>query len=169
MLIQVKFIPIFLQADDPDLDDVIIYRIFGDVKATGENILDIKEKAFKINEQSGELMLNFIPQDNMKGQFEFEVEARDLVNHTDYAEVKVFIVAESDRIKFVFLNSANDIIKNIEIADIVAVLSRLYGYDCNVDDILTAEVNGVAQETLTDMRVHFLKDNEAVPASNIQA
>lgn len=151
------------------MDDVIIYRIFGDVKATGENILDIKEKAFKINEQSGELMLNFIPQDNMKGQFEFEVEARDLVNHTDYAKVKVFIVAESDRIKFVFLNSANDIIKNIEISDIVAVLSRLYGYDCNVDDILTAEVNGVAQETLTDMRVHFLKDNEVVPASNIQA
>lgn len=152
------------------MNDVISYEILEEsITATGENIQDIKGKAFKIDKKSGELMLNFLPQDNMKGFFEFKVEARDLVGHPDIAKIKIFIVSETNRIKFVLLNNANEVVKNIEANKIAAVLANLYGYDCNIDDILTAEVNGVAQETLTDVRAHFLKDNEPIEASIIQA
>lgn len=152
------------------MNDVVTYVILEDsIKTSGVNIEDIKDKAFKIDGKSGELMLNFIPQDSMNGFFEFKVEARDSAYHTDQTTIKVFIVAESNRIKFMFLNSASDVVKNVESNQIAAILSRFYGYDCNVDDVLTSELNGIAQETLTDIRVHFLENNEAVEASIIQA
>ena len=34
--------------------------------------------------------------------------------------------------------------------------------DCNIDDIIRAEINGVAKESQTNLRAHFLRNNEAI-------
>lgn len=48
----------------------------------------------------------------MKGFFDFSVQAKDLVDHTDTATVKIFIVAEFNRVTFVFINSLSQFTEN---------------------------------------------------------
>lgn len=97
---------ITLFAEDPDLNDVVTYYLMTETITTnGENIEEFKESAFIVGEFTGILTLNFKVQPlTMKGFFEFKVQANDLVNHTDEASVKVFLVAEANRVTFVFLN-----------------------------------------------------------------
>lgn len=55
----------------------------------------------------------------------------------------------------------------IYLLQIIRTLRDFYGYECNIDDILKAEINNVAQENITNVRAHFINNNEAVEASEI--
>ena len=103
---------IILKATDPDLDDVITFSLVeGSVKADGADISDVKDNMFKVD-KTGEVRLNNPVKESMRGFFEFTVQANDLVNHTDTAEVKIFIVAETNRVTFVFINDASQFVEN---------------------------------------------------------
>lgn len=58
----------------------------------------------------------------MAGFFEFNVLAKDLVDHTDTATVKIFIVAESNRVTFVFINPVSQFAANPLLQSIVSQL-----------------------------------------------
>ena len=85
--------------------------IEGSVYAEGTDIVEIKDTAFKV-EAAGEVRLNFAVKDTMKGFFGFNVQAKDLVDHMDTAAVKIFIVAESNRVTFVFINPISQFTDN---------------------------------------------------------
>lgn len=79
--------------------------------------------------------------------------------------MKVFIISESNRVTFVFLNDKDTVDSQREW--IARLLTNFYEFECNIDDVVKAEVNGVALDTTTNMRAHFIKDNEAIEASQI--
>ena len=92
---ELRKILLTLFASDPDLDDKITYFLLYDtIKITGNNLNDVKDTPFIVNKDTGVLLLNFKPKALMKGFFEFEVEARDLVNHTDNAAVKIYLISD---------------------------------------------------------------------------
>lgn len=47
------------------------------------------------------------------------------------------------------------------------LFSQYYEYDCYIDDVTKAEVQGVAQEQITTVRAHFIKNNEAIESAEI--
>lgn len=154
-----------LLALDPDLDDLVTYSLLS-VVATGENLADVKDSAFVVNRLTGALTLNFRVQANMKGFFELEVEARDLVDHTDKASVKIYLVAEANRVTFVFLNEV-DSVRGVDQQRLAEIFSSAYEASCIIDEIQATSVDGVAQQRLTDLRVHFVRNDEALEAREI--
>lgn len=160
-----------LVAIDPDLNDVVTYHLITEsIVATGENIEDVKITAFSVDEVNGYLKLNFQLQPSMKGFFEFKVEARDSLGdvpgHKDEASVKVYLVAEANRVTFIFLNDVATV-QSVDVQRLAAIFSNAYGAECVIDEILATYVNEAEQERLTDVRVHFVKNNEALEASQI--
>lgn len=150
------------------MNDVITYHLLNEtITATGEGIQEIKDTAFLVHNETGDLILKTKLQSWMSGFFDFKVLANDSV-HTDQASVKIFIIADTNRVTFVLLNKAEDV-RKMNRTQISEVFTGAYKYDCNIDDIVTADVEGVAQDTLSNLRAHFIKDNEAIDASKIQA
>lgn len=72
-----------------------------------------------------------------------------------------------NRLTFTFYNNANEIINNVNHQQLTGIFSEFFGGECNIDDILPKEINGVAQVNLADVRVHFIRNNEAVEATEI--
>lgn len=166
-----KKILLTLVATDLDLNDIVTYHLMTDTMiATGENIEDVKNSAFLVNKENGALTLNFQLQPSMKGYFDFKVEARDLLGdvpgHKDEASVKIYLVAEANRVTFVFLNEVA-FVQSVDSQQVAVIFSAAYEAECVIDDILATVVNAVAQERLTDVRVHFVKNNEALDATEI--
>jgi hypothetical protein len=156
-----------LFALDPDLDDVVTYSLLSEsMVASGENLADVKDTAFVVNRLTGALTLNFRVQANMKGFFEFKVEARDLVDHTDEASVKIYLVAEANRVTFVFLNEV-EAVRGVDQQRLAEIFSSAYEASCIIDEIQATSIDGVAQQRLTDLRVHFVRNDEALEAREI--
>lgn len=156
-----------VHANDPDLNDVVSYFILNEtIRATDEKLQDAKDSAFILNPQTGDLSWNFKLQNDEKGYFEFKVQARDLVNHTDETTVKVYLVAEANRVTFVFLNNYEQV-RAVNQDVLASIFSAAYEAECIIDEILGSFVNGEVQNQLTDLRAHFIKNNEAIEAEEI--
>lgn len=71
---------LFIQAFDPDLDDIITYFIqSGSYLASDTSLKDIvQNNPFELHPDSGELKLNFAVAAEMKGYIEFKIQAFDL-------------------------------------------------------------------------------------------
>lgn len=65
-----------------------------------------------LNIDTGELRLNSYVTSNMQGYMMFNVVASDMAGHTDVTSVKIFIVSEKNRVKFVFLSDIEVIRRN---------------------------------------------------------
>lgn len=103
-------------AFDPDTvdEDQLIYYILPDtIVAQGTNLEGIKDSAFVMEPISGIIRLDRAIDDSHTGYFEFMIEVRDsetgLGPHTDQARVKIYIIAESNRVSFIFLNTLEDV------------------------------------------------------------
>lgn len=156
-----------VHANDPDLNDVVTYYILNETIAVTDNKLwDAKDSAFILNAQTGDLSWNYKLQNDEKGYFEFQVQARDLVNHTDQSKVKVYLVAEANRVTFVFLNNY-EVVRAVNQDELASIFSAAYDAECIIDEILGTFVDGVVQDQLTDLRAHFIKNNEALEADDI--
>lgn len=157
-----------LFATDPDLDDEITYTIVpGSTVATGENLDNVKDTAFEVNPRNGELKLKFQVQPNMKGYFDFEVQATDLVDHTDEASVRIYLVAEANRVTFVFQNDTATV-QSVDQQRLAEIFSIAYQATCIIDEIREKLIDGAAQEKLTDLRVHFVSlEHEPIDAKSI--
>ncbi|XP_070502052.1 cadherin-AgCad1-like isoform X3 [Chironomus tepperi] len=160
---------ISLEATDPDLNDVITYRLLKDtIEVSNEDLNNLKDSAFLVNSVTGNLLLNFEVQSTMSGFFTFQVEACDLANHTDTANVKIYIVADLNRVTFTFRNTVDEV-KAVDQLLLAQIFSDAYKADCIIDDILPYQTStGIVDDKETNFRVHFVKDNEAISAEDIE-
>ncbi|XP_053671456.1 cadherin-23-like [Anopheles nili] len=164
--------PLFrVYAEDPDEDEIIRYEVVpGSERAVGEN-LQTDSLPFRLHPDSGELTLTQKVQPNQKGYYEFTLIAFDRDDtHNDTVPAKVYIVSESNRVTFVFLNNVEEIDKPDVREYLAQQLSSSYEMECNIDDIdqALAERQEGAGSVLTDVRTHFIQNNQAVEASRIQ-
>jgi hypothetical protein len=158
-----------LEATDPDLNDVITFKLLNDtIRVSNEALSYLKDSAFKVNAITGDLILNFKVQSTMSGYFTFQVEACDLANHTDTTNIKIYIVADLNRVIFTFRNTVDEV-KAVDQSMLTQIFSNAYDSECIVDDILPFQTStGVVDETETNFRVHFVKDSEAISAEEIE-
>lgn len=84
------------------------------IKTVGQNIEEFKNQMFTLDKDSGQVNLTTSVKDNMKGYFEFTVIALDLKENSnnDTAPVKIYVIAENNRINFEFSNNATHIESN---------------------------------------------------------
>lgn len=151
-----------LEATDLDLDDIVTYFMLTDsMKISDDTLLNVKERAFLVNQNSGALNLNFQVEPSMMGYFEFQVEARDLVNHTDTADVKIFIVAEANQNDFPFYNTSDEV-KSVDQLRLAEILTGSYEAECVIDDILPLK-----DGTESFLRAHFIRNDEAINKEEI--
>lgn len=93
-----------LKAIDPDLglNAKLSYFQVGKIHRTiAEGLESVKEPSFLIEKDTGSLKLNFDPQKDMKGYFDFTVVVRDRDGLNDTAHVFIYLLREDQRVKFV--------------------------------------------------------------------
>ncbi|KAL9913563.1 cadherin-AgCad1-like [Glossina fuscipes fuscipes] len=167
------------QATDADSDDQIIFEIIEDsYERNGEFIPGNLTDFLILDKNNGSLNLLTYVNNNMKGYLEFQIKALDRLRHYDTAQVKIYIVSEKNRVKFVFLSDIEKIRDNQQY--LREQFQLIYGYDiCNIDaieDITSLEANKFTihpsanhtQAFITEITVHFIHDNEAVNAQEIE-
>ncbi|XP_075148855.1 cadherin-AgCad1-like [Haematobia irritans] len=170
-----------VHAYDPDLEDQIIFDIDVDsFESHGSHLFQKFSDVFLLDQETGVLTLNTYIANNMQGFMMFNVQAIDLIGHKDVSAIKIFLVSESNRVKFVFLSDMEVIRKNEQY--LRETFQELYGYDiCNIDAIddvtnTQASKGTVRRQTavntisgfITEVRAHFIHNNEAVDSSEIK-
>ena len=111
------FLHLFLKAIDPDEgpNGKIRYSIIGSSQSNDAEFLEnFKNEPFVVNSDNGEISLNFDPQLNMKGYFEFEVMANDSDNLQDLAKVKIYLLRNDQRVLFVLRLTPQEIRERLE-------------------------------------------------------
>ena len=104
-----------------------------------------------LNSTSGEVILNFDPLEGMKGHFEFVVTAIDPSGHLDAAKVKIYLIREDQKVRFVVRSHPSEIRSRID--DFRSVLAKATGAIVNVDSL---EAHGTNDRTKTDVLLHFV-------------
>lgn len=100
-----------VKAIDPDKDDVVTYHILPETMQSSPSLASVKDVAFEIVPLTdpGEVKLRIKVLDSYSGHFTFTIQARDLVDHTDETQVRVYIIAESNRVSFIFTNTREEV------------------------------------------------------------
>ncbi|RWS28589.1 cadherin-23-like protein [Leptotrombidium deliense] len=151
-----------VKAVDPDLgpNSVVNYYIIGPQKKKLSVGLDsIKEEPFLINRRSGEISLNFDPQRNMKGYFEFEVLANDTDGLADSAKVKIYLLREDQRVRFVLRLTPYELRERLD--KFRDVLGNITGAIVNLDGYkFHANSDGSVDKKKTDLFLHFVNPND---------
>lgn len=141
----------YVTASDPDLSQDLRYSLDGKIETSGDSIAleGIRAPAFLVEPDTGKLMVNFAPQKEMKGHFKFGVRVVDGAGHVDKADVKIYLVREDQRVKFVFRADPAEIQKGID--HFTNRLARVTEAIVNVDDFRAHENDeGVVDRTKTD-------------------
>ena len=104
----------FMWVAATDLDDgrnaEIEYTVCSGVKhMDSEGFGREEEKLFLIDRTTGEVLLNFDPQENQKGYFRFSVCARDPGGQGDTATVVVYLLRQDQRVRFVTRSQPEEI------------------------------------------------------------
>ncbi|XP_059472061.1 cadherin-23-like [Neocloeon triangulifer] len=149
-----------ITASDSDVGDTLTYKIIpGTMSASESYLVEVMDNAFDLDPNTGYLKTKFAPQDYMKGYFTFDVEAKDSVNNVATTKVKIYIINDSNRVKFFFLNEVPDVDSQRDfIAD---VFTRNLGDKCAIDYV-TQSTEGRA-DTVTMVRTHFIDQNANLP------
>lgn len=100
-----------VRAIDPDKDDVVTYHILKETMEASPSLSSVKDIAFEIvpNTDPGEVKLQIKVLESYSGYFTFTIQARDLVDHTDEAQVRIYIIGESNRVSFIFRNTREEV------------------------------------------------------------
>ncbi|QQP36224.1 Putative LOC100748423, partial [Caligus rogercresseyi] len=158
-----EFGAVFMSVHATDADDQssLYYSISHDILHSNrsEGIQDIHKPEFIINPETGELLVNFDVQKNMKGFFSFKVRVRDEADdeehHSDEAEVRVYLLRPDQRVRFVVRSRPSEIRERIE--DFAQVLQSVTGALVNVDALLVhKDEQGLLDRTKTDVLLHFV-------------
>lgn len=100
-----------VRAIDPDKDDVVTYHLLAATMEASPSLTSVKDMAFDIVPYTdpGEVKLQIKVLESYSGYFTFTIQARDLVDHTDEVTVRVYIIAESNRVSFIFRNTREQV------------------------------------------------------------
>ncbi|XP_049789609.1 cadherin-23-like [Schistocerca nitens] len=151
-----------VKATDPDLNDVVTYRLYGDISASTDSLTSIKDNALLV-EENGDIVLNFEPQDeSLDGFFSFEVRARDsfspddVFGHYADAEVQVHVISNIHRVTFQFLNNRTYVESTRDMME--DIFSDVFQYDCGIESTKQSvdPSSGLALADSTDVVAHFV-------------
>lgn len=109
----------FMRVEAVDLDEglnaKISYYLIGEVRQTlSEGLENIRTAPFLVDEESGEIQLNFDPQKGMKGYFDFMVLANDTAGMKDVAHVFIYLLREDQKVRIVFRLQPNELRDKIQ-------------------------------------------------------
>lgn len=110
----------FMRVEAEDLDEgpnaIINYYQVGDIRQTlSEGLENVRQSPFLVDQDTGEIQLNFDPQKGMKGYFDFMVLANDTVGMKDVAHVFIYLLREDQKVRFVFRLQPNELRDKIQI------------------------------------------------------
>ena len=157
--------------EDSGWNAQIEYLIDGDIvpSTNSEGLDKIRQKQpFLLDPISGEIILNFDPQEGMKGYFEFGVRAVDTPDHVDKAQVQIYLLREDQRVRFVMRNHPTEI--SAKMPHFIGVLENVTEAIVNVDAYKIHENHdGAIDKTKTDVLLHFVnpRDNTVMEVSDV--
>ncbi|XP_050299893.1 cadherin-23 isoform X2 [Anthonomus grandis grandis] len=160
-----------VKAEDPDYgkNALVYYYIIGNVQMTLTEGLDhLSRPPFLIEPDTGEVQLNFDPQQGMKGYFDFMVLANDTGGLEDTARVFIYLLREDQRVRFVLRQHAPDLRDKIEVFR--DILGNVTGAIVNIDEFrIHANHDGTVDKTRTDLYLHLVdrKDNSILEVADV--
>lgn len=93
---------------------MFFYQIGKARKTLAEGLDSIKEQPFLIERDTGLVRLNFDPQKDMKGYFDFTVTVKDSKGFNDTAKVFIYLLREDQRMKIVLRQQHFEVREKIE-------------------------------------------------------
>lgn len=164
VVMQVKAIDL-----DSGVNGEVKYYINGTIRrklSTGMDSLRIDP--FILNKRTGEISLNFDPQREMKGYFEFDLIANDSAGLKDTARATIYLLREDQRVRFVLRLSPSELREKLD--KFLDVLSNITGAIVNVDSYKFHETfDGNVDKRRTDLYLHFVdrKDNSILEVDSV--
>ncbi|XP_052759577.1 LOW QUALITY PROTEIN: cadherin-23-like [Galleria mellonella] len=156
-----------VEATHSEADAVIMYAINYTSMVVDPSLEAVKETAFALDPNSGVLTLTMQPTVSMHGMFEFNVIANDTDGAQDTAAVNIYLISSLNRVFFIFWNTFETVEKNRRF--IAQTFSAGFSMTCNIDQVVPAsDSSGVMLEDVTEVRAHFIRDNEPVLADEIE-
>ncbi|XP_015518045.2 protocadherin Fat 4 [Neodiprion lecontei] len=153
-------------ATDPDLNETLTYYMDDDSMSYSDDSISSITDPFILDSETGELTLQFVPLSTMAGYFDFTVTVHDAVNNTDTANIKVYVIAESNRVEFTFQNTVTELTE--ETAFVISSFADAFGYICNIDYVTKAldddEVTSLDNETV--VTTHFINEDTNLPVTS---
>ncbi|KAG8232457.1 hypothetical protein J437_LFUL012103 [Ladona fulva] len=149
-------------AIDQDKGDRVTYALLEDTM-TADDSLKSHMKDIKMT-AAGELVLNFFPDNTMHGYFSFQIVANDNASHSDTADVRVYVIADSNRHNFLFDNHKTFIDDNK--LKIEEIFTKYIGYNCNVEEIMMEGYSYTQELNQTSVIAFFIDANESLPVEN---
>ncbi|XP_031352921.1 protein dachsous-like [Photinus pyralis] len=166
-----------LQAIDLDDEGELCFNIEGRIEAVGDEINNLNVPFYLkpgAKLQQGNIIadvhvhLNFSVQSSMAGYFRFKVMVIDGADHRTTTTVKIYIVADSNKVTFRFQNERSLIQSKEEL--IKETLGKVFGYVCHIEAISRSTNDaGEVIDGQTDVVVYFVdeKTNEAVASKYV--
>lgn len=158
-------------ATDPDAaaNAVVRYYLVGEVHRTLAEGLDaVARPPFLVDERTGAVVLNFDPQPDMKGYFDFIVLANDTAGQQDVAHVFIYLLRDDQRVKFVLRQQPAQVRERIELFR--GQLGNVTRAIVNVDDFKVHENrDGSVDKTKTDLYMHLVdrRDNSILEVEEV--
>uniref|UniRef100_T1KWL6 Cadherin domain-containing protein n=2 Tax=Tetranychus urticae TaxID=32264 RepID=T1KWL6_TETUR len=170
---EADFGTVFMSVKAIDADEgpnaVVNYFIVGPQRRKLSIGLDtIKDDPFLVNRKTGEIGLNFDPRKDMKGYFEFQIIANDSRGLHDTAKVKIYLLREDQRVRFVLRLTPSELRERLE--KFRDVLSNITGAIVNVDNYkFHSNGDGIVDKLKTDLYLHFVdpNDNSIMDVNNV--
>uniref|UniRef100_A0A1B0B4Y0 Cadherin domain-containing protein n=1 Tax=Glossina palpalis gambiensis TaxID=67801 RepID=A0A1B0B4Y0_9MUSC len=150
----------FMRVEATDLDEgenaKITYYQVGEIRQTlSEGLENVKTSPFLVDRETGEIQLNFDPQKDMKGYFDFMVLANDSVGMKDVARVFIYLLREDQKVRFVFRLQTDELRDRVH--EFKETLSNITAAIVNIDEIKVHENrDGSVDKTKTDLYMHLV-------------
>ncbi|KAK5649206.1 hypothetical protein RI129_000235 [Pyrocoelia pectoralis] len=160
-----------IQADDLDegVNAELSYYVIGKVRMTlTEGLENLGTHPFLVDQVSGNVQLNFDPQQGMKGYFDFMVLVNDTGGLEDTAHVFIYLLREDQRVRFVLRQHATEIRNRMEAFR--EVLGNITGAIVNVDELkVHTNHDGTVDKTRTDVYLHLVnrRDNSILEVDDV--
>ena len=151
-----KFMKVIASDQDEGENAVIEFTICSKIqKYYAQGITEDATNLFSVDAGTGDIIINFDPEDQQQGYFTFSVCAFDPSGKMDKADVIVYILREDQRVKFTTRSNAKEMRSNI--TKFVDTLESATASLVNVDHIRVHNNNdGTLDNTKTDIYLHFI-------------
>lgn len=147
----------------------VSYYIQGAIRQTlSEGLENVRNMPFLIDNQTGDIQLNFDPQRGMKGYFDFMVLANDTDGLKDTAHVFIYLLREDQKVRFVFRLQPPELRDRID--KFKKTLSNVTNSIVNIDEFKVHENrDGSVDKTKTDLYLHLVdkEDNSIYEVAEV--
>ncbi|XP_037731996.1 cadherin-23 [Drosophila subpulchrella] len=151
----------FMRVEATDADEgengKIEYYQVGEIRQTlSEGLENVRKAPFLLDQETGEVQLNFDPQKGMKGYFDFVVLANDTSGMKDVAHVFIYLLREDQKVRFVFRLQPDELRSRVD--SFRDTLGNITESIVNIDEIKVHEnKDGSVDKTKTDLYMHLVE------------